>query len=90
MVNMKDLFKTQISGNAIVSEESLSKISHPFYEDGSPINIGDEILFALLLVSKKDDEITYKLIALKENQFDMFVPLFDNHKHENIPILKLK
>lgn len=83
---MKELFKNQIEENKIVDNEMLSKMKYKFYENGKPIQLGDKILFALLETDKTEKEITYKLIALTEEQFDFFV--CENPDRSGLPVLK--
>ena len=83
---MRELFKNQIEENKIVDEEMLSKMEYKFYENGEPIKVGDKILFSLLETDKTEREITYKLIALTEEQFDFFV--CENPDRGGLPVLK--
>lgn len=83
---MKELFKNQIEENKIVDNEMLSKMESKFYENGNPIQVGDKILFALLETDKTETRITYKLIALTEEQFDFFI--CENPDRSGLPVLK--
>jgi hypothetical protein len=85
---MKELFKNQIGENKIVDNEMLSKMEYKFYENGNPIQVGDKILFALLETGedKPKNRVTYKLIALTEEQFDFFV--CENPDRSGLPVLK--
>jgi translation initiation factor IF-1 len=85
---MRELFKNQIEENKIVDEEMLSKMEYKFYENGEPIKVGDKILFSLLETDKTESEITYKLIALTEEQFDFFV--CENPDRDGLPVPVLK
>jgi hypothetical protein len=83
---MRELFKNQIEENKIVDEEMLSKMKYKFYENGEPIKVGDKILFSFLETDKTEKQITYKLIALTEEQFDFFV--CENPDRGGLPVLK--
>lgn len=83
---MREIFKNQIEENKIVDEEMLSKIEYKFYENGEPIKVDDKILFSLLETDKTENEITYKLIALTEEQFDFFI--CENPDRGGLPVLK--
>lgn len=61
-------------------------MEYKFYENGEPIKIGDKILFAFVETAKSENRITYKLIALTEQQFDMFDNI--SAAMSNIPVLK--
>lgn len=85
---MREIFKKQIEENKIVDNEILSKMEYKFYENGNPIQLGDKILFALLETDKTEKEITYKLIPLTEDHFNLFI--CENPERNGLPVLKKK
>jgi hypothetical protein len=86
---LKDIFKTQIEKNGVVDKKMLSRLTTQTYENGEPIKIGDELLFALLRRSAFD----VSLIALKIEHLKLYN--YENVSSGNsigyaIPLLKYK
>ena len=87
--NLKEIFKTQIEKNGVVGKKMLSRLQTQTYENGDPIKIGDELLFALLRRSAFD----VSLITLKIEHLKLYN--YENVSTGNsigyaIPLLKYK
>jgi len=85
----KEIFKTQIDKNGVVDKKMLLRLQTQTYENGEPIKIGDELLFALLRRSAFD----VSLIALKIEHLKLFT--YENVSsggsiEYEIPLLKYK
>jgi hypothetical protein len=82
---LKEIFKTQIEKNGVVGKKMLLRLQTQTYENGEPIKIGDELLFALLRRSAFD----VSLIALKIEHLKLFT--YENvSSGDAIPLLKYK
>jgi hypothetical protein len=91
---MKELFEKQLNGNKPLTEEVFGKLQQKTYFNGEEIQIGDVVLFAMLMgdiIEKEGEypELPLELIILNERHFDMFE--YDKrYKGNDLPTIKLK
>lgn len=64
---MREVFLSQLDRSFSEREELFHSLENKSYYDGTPIRLGDNILFALL-----NDGINYSIITLKDSQLDRF------------------
>jgi len=75
---MKNFFEKQLKSNLPIKEEDFTKIKTKTYFNGEEIQIGDIVLFAVMLdepvKTDVDDvfETRIELIKLNERHFDLF------------------
>jgi predicted neuraminidase len=84
---MIEIFEQQKKENKIVNDELLSLMTKKNYHNGEPIEIGDNILFALLQTSNNNKEVSYDLITIKEDHLNLYYVVEGSNP---IPVLKLK
>lgn len=83
---MYKLLEKEFLNWVIVDYNNYYSLINKNYEDGSPINIGDKVIFALLNIGGDEKEITYKLIIIKDSQIDSYYSIIENKNQ--IPVLK--
>jgi len=86
---MKELFKKQLNETQPLTEEVLYRLVGKTYYNGEGIQIGDVVLFAMLMdeIIKKEDEhpeLSLRLITLNERHFDMF-EYDERHRGTSLP-----
>jgi hypothetical protein len=91
---MKELFEKQLNGTQPLTEEVLDKLQRKTYFNGEEKQIGDVILFAMLMgeIIEKDGEypeLPLKLITLNERHFDLF-EYDERYNGNDLPTIKLK
>jgi hypothetical protein len=74
---MKELFKNQLNGTQPLTKNILSTLHRKEYFNGDEKQIGDVVLFAMLMgkiIEKEGEypELPIKLITLNERHFDLF------------------
>lgn len=94
-MEMNELFKEQLENNNLVTEETYTKLKQKNYYLGDPINIGDNVLFAMLMGEVKEnndgvDEQPLTLITINERHFNHFKPAERQENYITIPVVKLK
>ena len=91
---MKTIFKEQIEGNAVLTEEMVADFEDKTYHSGRPIQVGDVLLYGLLNQNEFVDEegvftreITMEM--LNEADFDLYEP-YEEQGDLILPTFKLK
>lgn len=82
---MKKLFKKQLDRNILVSKDEFNDLNKTYF-NGDKINLGDIVLYALLL-DKSTNNVT--LIALNQQHFNLFCYNEDNQSEYGLPIISL-
>lgn len=91
---MKNLFSKQLEGNPPVNQDIFDELNDSKYFNGDDIEIGDVVLFGMLIgdVIDKEGEIPHmpiELIKLNERHFYLFEPS-ERNKGMSIPVFKYK
>lgn len=95
MKNTKELFEKQLIDAHQLTEEVLGKLKQKTYFNGEEKQVGDVVLYAMLIdeIVKKNGEysdLSFKLITLNERHFDMFEFVDQYNYRSVIPSIKLK
>lgn len=90
---MKELFEKQLNETQPLTEDVLGKLQEKTYFNGEEKQIGDVVLFAMLMGNIIEEEGKYpklplSLITLNESHFDLFTHDKRYHKNE-IPTIML-
>ena len=98
---MREFFEKQLKANPPLTEKHLNLFKDKNYFNGDEKQIGDVVLFAMLIgdvVEKENDisEMPIDLITLNEKHFDLFEPDKGREKGifkfsgRDIPVIKKK
>jgi hypothetical protein len=92
---MKELFEKQLNGAEPLTEDILKKHKIKTYFNGEEKQIGDVVLYAMLIdeIVKKNGEysdLSFKLITLNEKHFNSFEPFGRHSSESELPSIKLK
>lgn len=88
VTDIKEAFRFQLENNTPITKDSPIITGNAKQYDDSDIIIGQKVIYALLKISDKDEEITYKLIVLTEDKIDNFI--LENESKGLIPHVVLK
>lgn len=99
--NLHNLFKEQLETNSTTTEEMLGNLKNKNYYNGDPIQLGDKVLFGMLIESiekapegsKLPDNISLRLVTLNEKHFELYeeAEMFsDLANSSTIPRIQLK
>lgn len=91
---MKNLFKNQLKKTQPLTEDVFKILKEKKYFNGEEKQIGDVVLFAMLvgeIIENKSEypELPLKLITLNERHFDMF-EYNERYQTNDLPGIKLK
>ena len=88
---MKTQFKKQIDSTKPITQKQLDDIFVKTYFNLDEIQVGDVVLYSLLLNTNQtqNDRLQCTLIQLNEKHFDLF-EIYINSNDEHIPTIKLK
>lgn len=91
---MEELFEKQLNETQPLTEEVFGKLQQKTYFNGEEKQIGDVVLYAMLMgeiIEKEGEypELPLKLITLNERHFDMF-EYDEKYKGNDLPTIKLK
>lgn len=88
---MKELFKSQLTNNQVVTEQNLEKLKKPHYFNGEEIKVGDRYLLALVVNGSVDNPfMAIELVMINENHIDLYEQDTEYNSNENFPIIKTK
>jgi hypothetical protein len=59
---MKELFKSQLNGTRPLTDDTISRLQVKTYFNGEKYQVGDVVLFSMLITDRTDSEIPITLI----------------------------
>ena len=86
--DMKALFASQMIPSHVVDRNTIDSWRNQTYVDGTPIQVGDQVLSAIVVNDSngKPNNIFLSVVFLNESHFKMFKPYHDKSRRSTLEI----
>ena len=86
--DMKALFASQMIPSHVVNHDTINLWRNHTYVDGTPIQVGDQVLSAIVVNDSKGkpNNIFLSVVFLNESHFKMFKPYHDKSRRSTLEI----
>ena len=84
--DMKALFASQMIPSHVVNHDTIGLWRGKTYLDGAPIQVGDQILSAIVVMSDPNNEMFISPVFLNESHFKIFKPYHNKSRRSTLEI----
>ena len=84
--DMKALFASQMIPSHVVNHDTIDYWRGRTYFDGTPIQVGDQVLSAIVVMSDLNNEMFISPVFLNESHFKIFKPYHDKSRRSTLEI----
>jgi hypothetical protein len=92
---MRELFRAQLHNNSPITPSILYSTDKRKYFNGEKIEVGDKLLFALMVNNESDLNesevvVNVTMVVINERHFDLLEPRGGVQSCKHLPLIKLK